>query len=420
MIAMKQRFSLKFMLWLGLSCVGATLSVGVAHAQEETFAQGELAQESGGNFSATNTSSTAIGGYQMTEAALASAGYITINGPITAADDNGNMSNVTWTGQGGITSESQFLASPAAQTAAFNTYAGQTWSADQSLGISNDVGQTVGGQTLNQSAILGGSYLLGAGGMQSYIANGGQVWETASGAPCSAGSAGCTFNQSLTQNAQSYIANASQEDSSAITGADATVAESAAGTSDAGGGSTSSLYCASSVATLLQQGSLQYVQQQQALVTNPSTGFTLLNGNSIAQAAGLLPGASSIGGSSGNFGEFSCLSNLLGGNLNVLFEPPNLSALLQELENAVCSAGEQMVQNLVQPIEPNMYDSTNLGGFFPGMSLPSLGGGISTSFSQGGSSSGISVSGLGGSTSWYGTPTSISPPTYFTNLLESP
>lgn len=417
---MKHRFSFKILLLLGLTLVGVSLAGGVAHAQEETFAQGELAQESGGNFSATNTSSTAIGGYQMTEAALASAGYITINGPITAADDNGNMSNVTWTGQGGITSESQFLASPAAQTAAFNTYAGQTWSADQNLGISNDVGQTVGGQTLNQSAILGGSYLLGAGGMQSYVANGGQVWETASGAPCSAGSAGCTFNASLTQNAQSYIANASQEDSSAITGADATVAESAAGSSGASGsGSASSLYCASSVATLLQQGSLQYVQQKQALVTNPASGFTLLNGNSIAQAAGLSGGASSIGGAGGSYGEFSCLTNLLGGGLNMLFEPPNLSALLQALVNQVCAAGEQMVQNLVQPVDSSLFQSTNLGGFFPGMSLPNLGGGISTSFTQNGST-GISVSGLGGSTSWYGAPTSISPPTYFTNLLESP
>ena len=42
----------------------------VAIAATLTWAQGELAQESSGNWSAKSTSSSAIGGYQMTQGAL--------------------------------------------------------------------------------------------------------------------------------------------------------------------------------------------------------------------------------------------------------------------------------------------------------------------------------------------------------------
>lgn len=383
---------------------------GVALAGTLTWAQGELAQESSGNWSAQSTSSSAIGGYQMTQGALQDAGYINSSG--------------AWTGLNGVNSASQFMASPTAQTAAFNSYSGTVWSRDQSLGLTSYVGQTVGGQTMNQSAILGGSYLLGAGGMQTYLQTG-QVYTNAAGSPCSPGASGCSPNASLTSQAQQYISNASQMDSSAVTSSDMQVTASSPSASLYGGSTVSSLYCASNVASLLGQGATQYVNQEQAMAVNPQTGFTLLNGSGIGQAAGASSGITSGGGSngSGTFGAYSCLSNLLGGNMNILFEPPSLSSIFQQLENQVCSAAQNMVSQAIQPMDSSFYNSVNLGGFFPGMSLPSLGGGVTTSTSQGGNT-GISVSGLGGQTQWYGLDGSgaaapAPTQTFFTNLLAN-
>ena len=383
-----------------------------------TWEQGTFLQESSGNWSAQSTSTSALGGYQMTKGALQDTGYINSSG--------------AWTGLNGINSAAQFVASPAAQTAAFDSYSSTVWSRDQSIGLTNYVGQSVNGQTLNQSAILGGSYLLGPGGMQTYI-NTGEVYTTPNGYPCSPGASGCSANPHLTSQAQQYISNASQMDSSAVTSSNMQVSASSpvGGVSGGSGGTTaSSLYCASNVASLLGQGATQYVNQEMAMATNPQTGFTLLNGSGIGQAAGASSGVTSGGGlgglsglGGGTFGAYSCLSNLLGGNMNILFEPPNLSAILQQLLNQVCSAAQNMVAQAVQPLDASLYKSVNLGGFFPGMAMPSLGSGVFMSASQGGTS-GISVAGLGGQTQWYGISGSdsalaASTPTFFTNLLAN-
>jgi hypothetical protein len=130
-----------------------------------------------------------------------------------------------------------------------------------------------------------------------------------------------------------------------------------------------------------------------ALAQNPGTGFTLFNGESAEQALGGT-GSSAVG--LGNFGEFSCLSNLLNGNLDVLFEPPSLSQLLAEFENAVCSAAQNQLSQMTQPLNQALFEGTNVGGFFPGQSIGNIGGGIQTNFSTGGSTSGISVTNAGG------------------------
>lgn len=393
---------------------GATALVvvasGAAHAAAGQWISDLAMKESGGNQYQTNPYSTAIGSYQLTEAALVSAGYATETGPVTAADYNGNDSNLVFTGKDGVNSVQDFMANQAAQTNAAETYAKQAYGALSSSGtVSQYMGQTVNGQVMNQSAMLTGAYVLGPQGFKDYLANGGKVYTNG------------VYDPTLTAEVQSRIADGSQYDASAITGGYTSVPNSEPGANT--GPVTpstvaSSLYCNPYVSQLLVEGAKSFINQARAEVIDPQTGYTLLNGNSVAQAAGLAPGGSTVGGGTGTFGEFGCLSNLLGGSLNVLFEPPNLSGILQQLENSVCSAAQSEMSNLVQPVTSALFNNTNLGGFFPGLGLGALAGGISTSLTQGGGN-GFSVNGgVGSSTTWYsstGTPGQAQ--VYFNGLL---
>lgn len=401
---------------------------GIASAQSAGSWISHLAAvESNNNFSQTNPASTAIGGYQMTEAALVATGYATYNGPVTGADQNGSDANLTFTGKNGVTSAQAFMNNPQAQTQAATQYASDAWSALNSNGVvSNYLGQTVAGQTLNQSALLTGAYVLGPNGMKSYLQNGGLVYTTANNIPCLAGSSGCSYNAALTAVAQKRISDGSQYDSSSITGSDTTVAASQ-GTLGAGAATPSNvgqLYCDPQVAQMLQGGSTAFVQEQQALAASPQTGFTFLNGNSLYQAGGISGGSSSVGGTTGSYGEFSCLKNLLGGNLGIIFSPPNLSQILSGLVNEVCSAGQSMISQALSPISQNLYQTANIGGFFPGISVP-ISGGVSTSFNSGGPAGISMTNGEGGSTSWYPLSNSTGQTgyggqTYFGNNILSP
>lgn len=403
-------------------CLASLVAIGGARAQSASPWISNLAsQESGGNFAQTNPASTAIGGYQMTEAALVASGYAKYAGPTTAADYNGADSNLVWTGKDGVTSTQSFLANQQAQTNAATAYSQQLWSTLNQQGTASQyIGQTVAGQKINQSAMLTGAYLLGPNGMQSYLQNGGQVYTTAAGVPCSAGSSGCSYNAALTAVAQKRISDGSQYDASSITGGYTQVAASQ-GTLPAGSstpGNVGSLYCAPQVATLLQTGSEAFLNQQKQLVASPATGYTTLNGNSLLQAGGLAGGASQLGGLTGSYSQYSCLSNLLNGNLNVGLNLPNLSSILSGLLNEVCQAGANMVSQALQPIDQNLYQSTSIGGFFPGISVP-LAGGVSTSFNQGGSTGVTINNGMGGSTSWFAGQNPTASRNYFPSILSS-
>jgi hypothetical protein len=383
------------------------LAYGQSAVQQQTFLQGIAQEESGGNSYIPNPGSTAIGQYQLTEAALEDSGFGTFPpNSITAADYNGNLSNFTWSGKDGVTSVASFEANQQAQTQAAMTFSQNLWSSLQNNGSTQYIGQTVNGQVLNQSAILDGSYVLGATGMHSYLVNGGKVLNKDG-----------TENYALTQAVANRIALGSQLDSSAITGSDNQVPASATSPSPPGGvagQATASLYCNPTVAKLLVQGSDQFINSEKSLATNPQTGYTLLNGNSVAQAAGLAPGGSSVGGGVGSFGQFSCLNNLLGGNLNVLFEPPNITNFINQLINSACSAAQGEISQMTQPITSALSNDTSLGGFFPGsMVANSLGGGLQTGLNTGGGN-GFSFSlngnqtsllgGNGGSSNWYSAP----------------
>lgn len=364
-------------------------------AQALSWADGTVQDESSGNWQASNSGSTAIGGGQMTEAAIVSAGFATYGGPITSADYNGSDGNLVWTGKDGVNSTSQFLNNIPAQQDAMNTYAGQIWQSDQNNGAASYVGQTVAGQQLNQSAILSGSWYLGSPGMASYLQNGGQVWSNSAGNPCAKGSPGCSYNALETGVAQARIARGSQYDSSSITGANATVGESAAGTdTETVNGQTE--YCSPQVAQYLQAASQAYIAQQNNLVNTPGVGYTTMNGNTLAQAAGLQPTTNGAG--AGDMSDYSCLNNLLGG-LNISLSPPNLSQILNGILNQACNKAQSMLQNQLQPLTNDLDNTQNIGGFFPGLDVP-VNAGASVSYGSG--QSGVTLNNaLGGSTNWF-------------------
>lgn len=389
----------------------------LAYAARTSFLNGLASEESGGNASATSPYSTSVGQYQMTEAALQDTGFGTQTGAVTASNYNGNLSNFTFSGKDGVTSVQSFLSNPAAQQAAAGAYSQHLWNDLSSSGVANQyLGKTVNGQVMNQSGMLMGAYLLGSQGMSNYLKNGGVVLNPDG-----------SVNQTMTRLAAQRIAAGSQLDSSSITGNDTVVADSQSGVGQAPGAYSatsvaSTMYCSPTVAKMLVEGAANYIQRVKNLATDPKTGYTLLNGNSVAQAAGVSPGASTVGGSTGTFGEFSCLSNLMGGNLNMLFEPPNLSSVLQQMVSSVCSAADSELTSLAQPISSAISQNYSLGGFFPGANISagtsaSLGGGNGFSIGSNVNPKNI-LSGNGGNTGWYTSTNPIPAGTsYFKGLL---
>jgi hypothetical protein len=328
---------------------GIALPSSVATAQTQPTILQEMAQlESGGNTSATNPNSTSTGEYQDTQAALASAGILQINSPPTTAayGANADWSNVTFLpNQYGITSQQDLLnASPAVQTAIETTYLDNTWTQDQSQGLTSYEGQTVNGQEINQSAILGCSELLGTSGCATYL------------------STGQASNPALTATAESVISQDSQADSSMITGSATTeVAQSqgsvASGNENGAGYAAYAMHCNAAASTALSTAALTSVTNAVNLASTPQTGYSLVNGSSI------------LSPTSGAFSQFSCLNNLFNQGLNILFSPPNLSAILNQLINAACTKAESAIQTALAPLDQNFSKSATIAGFSPGFGI---------------------------------------------------
>lgn len=305
--------------------------------------------ESGGNanpLSATNPNSTSTGMYQDTQAALAQAGILTINSPPGPAQygANGDWSNVTFRPNSyGITSRQDLMnASPQVQTAIENSYLSSVWQQDQSQGLTSYVGQSVNGQEINQSAILGCSEYLGTTGCSQYL---------------STGSAG-----SLTAGAEQLISQYSQADSSSITGQQGvqvaqTLPGVSAGQEDLAGAGA---YCDTTVGQALSAVAQKEVQAETNLAENPQTGYSLPNGSGILNP-------------SGSFGQYSCLSNIFNNGLNVVFQVPSLSQILSELENAACTAVDGAIQQSLAPLSQSLFQNVGADGFSAGALGASIG-----------------------------------------------
>ena len=85
------------------------------------------------------------------------------------------------------------------------------------------------------------------------------------------------------------------------------------------------------------------------------------------------------------FSNMSCLDKLLSGGLDIIFQPPNLSAIISAIENAVCAKAQDLVNQAKAPIVAAISSATSsvsgsgsaLGDIIPGVNIGSLTGGLS-------------------------------------------
>lgn len=95
---------------------------------------------------------------------------------------------------------------------------------------------------------------------------------------------------------------------------------------------------------------------------------------------------------SGGYYGASCMGNLFGGGLSILFQPPNFAALRDQLLNAACNAVSGYISQARQAtlgratsmIQSTTNGSLPLGNIIPGVNLGSLGGGVDIGSSYGG------------------------------------
>ena len=115
-------------------------------------------RESGGDCTETSTTSTAIGCYQMTDAALKAAGF---------KDDDGWVPN-----EYGITSDEEFLQNPAANYAAMLAYTLDNWRilrCEAKARICDVFGDPPAAFQLDAAGLLAGAHILGARGMRLFL-----------------------------------------------------------------------------------------------------------------------------------------------------------------------------------------------------------------------------------------------------------
>ncbi len=117
------------------------------------------------------------------------------------------------------------------------------------------------------------------------------------------------------------------------------------------------MYCNTTSSSVLSTVASNTVSNAVNLASNPTTGYSLANGSSI------------LNPTAGEYSEFSCLNNLFNQGLNIVFSPPNLSAILNELIQAACTKAESYIQTALQPLDQGFYQSANIDGFSPGFGV---------------------------------------------------
>lgn len=133
----------------------------------EDFRAALVFRESSGNYALVNTLGF-LGAYQFGEAALIDLGFVAPDGNAYDNDFSGG-----WTGELGIDSTAEFLATPSAQDAAADEWFELVWSYATALGLDAYLGQTVGGVYITASSIIAGAHLLGAGAVETWLDSGG-------------------------------------------------------------------------------------------------------------------------------------------------------------------------------------------------------------------------------------------------------
>lgn len=146
---------------------GSCPSAGAEGADYGSYILGKEGGAAG--WTATNPDSTATGAYQFLYGTLKELGYIDAASPETMPKGAGDWSGSIWTGQDGIWSREQFMASQAAQNAALDRFTQNNLSA---ISGNWSPGQVVDGIPLTAGGVAAATHMLGAGGFNTWAASG--------------------------------------------------------------------------------------------------------------------------------------------------------------------------------------------------------------------------------------------------------
>ena len=124
------------------------------------------------NYQATNGNSyPALGAYQFDKLSLIATGYYRDDGALSDA----NWNDAFFTGKNGISSQQDFLNSPAVQDQAARDWTNTVgWSSIKDYGLQSYIGQTVDGIRITAAGLLGGTSLLGPDALKQFLNSGGR------------------------------------------------------------------------------------------------------------------------------------------------------------------------------------------------------------------------------------------------------
>ena len=166
------------------SVAGAPRALGaldVKAMQQTTYNDALGMREGGGGYTAINKYGY-MGKYQFGKGALTDLGYI-------------DKKTGRWTGKNGVNSQQDFINNHGAQDAANTDFAKLNWQKLNANPIKYDangkpvyardmVGQTIGGQTISESGLMGAAHLGGSGSVTDWLKSGGKnVAMDANGVP---------------------------------------------------------------------------------------------------------------------------------------------------------------------------------------------------------------------------------------------
>jgi hypothetical protein len=86
------------------------------------------------------------------------------------------------------------------------------------------------------------------------------------------------------------------------------------------------------------------------------------------------------GGTSG----LSCIDNLLGGGINIIFSVPTIDQLLAALISTTCNYAQGIIQQNMSYLSSQAQGSLQMGEFIPGVPMPNITGGFSVMGTQNG------------------------------------
>ncbi len=345
-----------------LALSGAALAWGVDEARaSQAFIDHVVRRESGGNWAATNGTSSALGGGQiMFDTARA-------NGMITGTRAGGNgLSawsganwNTEWAQRWNIRSTQDFIANPAAQQDAIRMVAASNY---RSLGNTSDlIGQQRHGLTLNDAMLVECAYILGGRGCRGAL-NGEEPF----------------LSQAMSNRAFQRMAGAANLDVSSVTGR---AGQAGGGQAiDPGTGQAlpnerpliEGLFCDPEILRTIQQHGAQEVDRRVAIAADPRLGYSTLNGQGVLAMAGVGGGVSPGMGTNSTFLSMSCIDRILNTGLGLgnLFQLPTWSQLqsmaMRMMENFVCGQANQLFARAMQPVNTALYSNAHLDNFLPG------------------------------------------------------